>query len=405
MSGHTRRWTHRRQVGARRSGSADDRPDRCPAVSSIRVLWLIKGLGPGGAESLLASTARRIDRHRFDPEVAYLLPGKSQLAERIASSGVPVRCLGVNRELDLRWALRLRRLLVAGRFDVVHAHSPYAAGIARAVARTIPRDRRPAVVSTEHNQWDSYALLTRLLVRLTYPFGSAWLTVSEQAKASLPPAMRRRAEVLVHGVDLDALVEVSAEGRSVREELDVSSEQVMVVTVANLRPQKGYPDLLRAAAIACARDPWLRFVVVGQGPQLGDLQALQQELGLSESRFTFLGHRPDAVRVVAGADLFALASHYEGYPVALMEALAVGLPVVATKVSGVVDAVTDGVEGLLVDPHDPPGFAAAITALAADPDRRTEMARAAAARGTDFDIGPAVRRTETIYEDVVRSGR
>ena len=173
----------------------------------------------------------------------------------------------------------------------------------------------------------------------------------------------------------------------------------MVGTVANLRPVKGYPDLLAAAARVIEVLPDTRFVAVGQGPQEAEIRALHARLGLGE-RVKLLGYRRDAVRVIGACDVFCLASRHEGLPVALMEALALGLPVVATGVGGVTEVVDDGVEGLLVAPGRPDLLAAALLEVLGDADRRHHLAEAAARRGAALSIERAVRRTEAVYEEL-----
>jgi hypothetical protein len=165
-----------------------------------RVLWLIKGLGAGGAERLLVSMATVRDTGAFDYQVAYLLPWKDALVDEIAALDVPVRCLGVRDDRDLRWTIALRRLLLEQRIDIVHTHGPYVAGLARLVRATLPRRARPAVVSTEHNGWPTFALSTRLLNALTYPLGDAGLAVSEEVRDSVWPSLRGRTRTVVHGV-------------------------------------------------------------------------------------------------------------------------------------------------------------------------------------------------------------
>src|SRR5690606_35090833 len=119
--------------------------------------------------------------------------------------------------------------------------------------------------------------------------------------------------------DLDAL-RAAADRDGVRRELGVPDHEVLVGTVANLRPQKGYPDLLRAAATVLDQAADVAFVAVGRGPQENELAALHRSLGLGD-RFTLLGYRADAARLMSGFDVFCMASHHEGLPVALMEAL------------------------------------------------------------------------------------
>jgi glycosyltransferase involved in cell wall biosynthesis len=364
-----------------------------------RVLQLIKGLGPGGAEKLLVSGARVRDREVFDYEVAYLLPWKTQFVADLEALGVRTRCFDVKHAQDPRWLPQLRALLEAERYDIVHLHSPYVAGLARLMIRTLPASRRPRVVSTEHNVWSSHSRATRALNAATFPLGDAWLAVSDEVRASIPERLRGRVEVVVHGIVLADVASTTAARESVRAELAIRPGEVVVATVANFRAQKAYPDLLAAARLLADRAVPVRFVVVGQGPLEQEIRALRTSLHLEES-VELLGFRPDVLRVLTGCDLFALASHYEGYPIAIMEALAVGLPIVATAVGGVPDGVRHGVEGLLVPPGRPDLLADAIKVLVRDPQRRAAMSLAAAERGRGFDIEAAGHRIEQIYRDL-----
>ena len=132
-----------------------------------------------------------------------------------------------------------------------------------------------------------------------------------------------------------------------RATLGLASDEIVVGTIANYREQKDYPTLLTAAADVIGRGLPVRFVAVGQGPLEEQIHARHVALSLGD-RFLLLGHRTDAVQVLAACDVFCLASKWEGLPVALMEALVLGLPVVATAVGGVAEAVDDGGEALLV---------------------------------------------------------
>jgi glycosyltransferase involved in cell wall biosynthesis len=370
----------------------------------LRLLHLIKGLGPGGAERLLVSAAHVRDREAFDYSVAFLLPWKTALVPELEDLGVSTRCFAMRHEQDLRWLLRLRRLLDEQRYDVVHMHSPYAAGMARLVIRSMPVSRRPCIVSTEHNVWSSYTRPSRALNTATFPIGDAWLAVSDEVRGSIPVRLRERVEVVVQGIVLGDIEGASAERDLVRAELGLRDDEVAIATVANFRSQKGYPVLLAAARLLADRKVPAHFVIVGQGPLEEEIRALHATLGL-DGYVDILGYRQDAIRVLAGCDLFALASVYEGLPVALMEALAVGLPIVATAVGGIPGAVREGVEGLLVPAGRPELLADAIESLVRDPARRATMATAAAARGQEYDIKSAVVRTEQIYSNLSDSSR
>lgn len=371
-----------------------------PHVSSreapIRVLWLTKGLGPGGAERLLLSFADLADRRRFDLRAAYLLPWKDHLVPGLAALDVPAVCLNGRREADPRWAHRLRKLVRTHGIEVVHVHSPLVAALARPALRALPARDRPALIGTEHNLWSSHHPATRRLNRLTLPLEDATLAVSDEVRASMPPRLARRTEVVIHGVDVHAIAERRSERDAARAELGVDDDEVLVVTVANLRANKDYPTMMRAARrLADAGEP-VRFVSVGQGPLAEELAAERDRLGLSD-RFRYLGYRDDPVRVLVAADVFCLSSRFEGLPIAMLEAMAAGLPVVVTGVGGIPAVVTDGREGHLVAAGQPAALAAAVADLL-DRGRRDRYAAAAAERARAFAIDRAVHRQQEIYE-------
>jgi glycosyltransferase involved in cell wall biosynthesis len=371
-----------------------------PAARPIRVLWLVKGLGPGGAEHLMVAAATVRDRDAFRYEADYLLPWKNALVGDLERLGVPTRCLEVRDERDLRWAWRLRARLLREPVDILHAQSPYPAGIARLVVRTLPRRVRPRLVYTVHNTFQSFSTPTRILNGLTYPLDDADLAVSVEVHETIWRHLRDRTEIVVHGVLLDRVRAALAERDRTRAELGIGPDEPAVGTIANFRAQKDYPNLLATARLLVDRGWPGRVVAVGQGPLEAEMRALHERLGLGE-RVLLLGQRDDAVRVLAACDVFTMASDNEGLPVALMEALALGLPVAATAVGGIPEAVTDGVEGLLVPPKDPAALADAIATITGDGARRAAMAAAARRAGERFDIRHAARRIEQLYRELV----
>lgn len=365
----------------------------------VRVLWLVKGLGPGGAERLLVEQAAAGDHTKFDYECAYLLDWKQHLVPALEARGVRTHCLDVRRETDPRWVARLHRLLRAGGYDVVHAHSPVPASVARVLVRTLPRATRPAFVYTEHNRWASHNALTRAANRLTFALDDVDLAVSDDVRASIDPRQRERVEVVVHGIDVDEVRAHLAERAATRAELGVTDDECLAVTVANLRATKNYPGLIAAVRIVADRDLPVRFVAAGQGPLEAEIRAAHHASGLGE-RFRLLGYRDDATRLIAAADLYVLASHHEGLPVTVMEALALGVPVIAPAVGGLGQAVTDGESGLLVTPDDPVALADAIERAVRDPDLRAHLAAGAARAGEQYASAHAVERIEELYQEL-----
>ena len=371
-----------------------------PAERRLKVLWLIKGLGPGGAERLLVSAARVRDRAAFDVDVAYLLPWKGDLSGALAAQGVGVLCLGAASRWDPRWATALRRLLREERYDIIHNHSPMVAAICRLAVRSLPADDRPVLISTEHNTWSSHGPMTRLANRATFGMDSAHIAVSEDTRGSIPTRLRPQVETIVHGLVL-ADAEAARTGRAeMRQRLGFTATDIVVTTVANYRSHKGYPDLLAAARTVTSERPYVQFVAIGQGPLAAEVRQERDRLGLAD-RFRLLDQRDDVLDVLAASDVFVLASRFEGYPVALMEALAIGLPVVATAVGGIPDAVRDHVSGILVPPGQARQMAAVLTTVADDAGLRRRLAEGALCSGGTYDIGEAVRRIECLYREVL----
>lgn len=334
-------------------------------------------------------------------EAAYLIPWKDHLVPRLAELGVSATCLGNGRDWDPRWVTRLRERLARGDVDVVHVHSPLPAGGARVANQTIPRSRRAALVYTEHNRWPRYSTASRLFNRITYGLDDAHIAVSDDVKASVSPRHRDSVEVLVHGIDVAGVAAGATMRGAVRNELGVADSTVLVGTVANLTPKKGYPDLLAAAEVIDTTVD-VQFVSVGQGPLESDLRTRLAASTLG-NRFRFLGYRSDAARVMSAFDIFALASHHEGLPVAVMEAQALGLPAVVTAAGGLPEAVEDGVTGRVVPVADPRALGAALSALADDPAARERMGRAAHTAAERYDARRPTDRLEEIYRVVART--
>ena len=374
-------------------GEQEAGPDR-----RIRVLWLIKGLGPGGAEQLLLQAARVADRERFSFEIAFIRPDKTHLVSEFEAAGIPTRLLAPGSTARAGWLRELRGLLAT--VDVAHVHSPVLASATRLAARSLPRARRPHVVTTEHNEWSSHRLPTRIVNALTGPLDERTWAVSDEVRDTVWAPFRSRFDVLVHGIDPQSLTGSVAHRDETRRSLGISEDEVVSLTVANLRHNKDYPNLLAAAGLAVSREPRLRFLSVGQGPLQAQLEALQAASDLGD-RFTFLGYRRDIPELMAAADVFTLSSAHEGLPVAVMEAFAMGLPVVATAVGGVPQQVRDGAEGRVVPPGDAVALADALVDLAQHSDLRASMASAALRRSADYDIRRAVGEQEQVYGELV----
>ena len=369
-----------------------------------RVLLLIKCLGYGGAERLIVDVASHRDSERFEYEVAYVLRREDSLAEAVRSTGVEVHCLGASGNWDFRWMAALRHLLVEKEFDIVHTHLPSAATLARPVVASMAKRRRPMLVYTEHSMWDKMALLVKALNRCTIGLDRALIVVSESARQSLPEPLRERARVVVHGVDLSRSEQLHSKRDllrgDVRRELGVSPGDRLVIAVSNLRPEKGYDVLLEATRLLMSKGAPVQIVAVGRGPMRDELEARRRELGLGD-RLVFLGERADALRLMAGSDVFVLASRQEGFSVALMEAASLGLPIVATAVGEIPRMFTSGVDALILAPEDPEALASAIERVVRDDVLRKRLGSSALAASSLFDVAKATKEIEGIYSEIL----
>jgi len=366
----------------------------------VRVLWVVKGLGPGGAERLLVAAAGAHDTDQFQIECAYVLPWKDHLVGDLEAAGVRTHCLSTRRS-DLRWPMHLAQLIRSGGYDIVHVHSPLPASVARLAVRSMRAADRPGLVSTEHNRWETHRFPTRLANRSTSRWDDASFAVTNEVGASMSGPAADQVVTLRHGIDLEQVAAARAHRAAVRAELGIGPDEFVVGTVANFRPQKDYPNLLQAARLLADGGVPVRIVAVGQGPQEVDIRAMHQQLGLGD-RVLLTGFRNDAVRVMAACDAFTLASQWEGLPVAVMEALAVGLPLVVTDVGGMAEEFRDGVDSLLVPPRDSAALARAIERLATDEPLRSRLTQASVARAPEFGVARTVAEIEAAYLRVAR---
>jgi glycosyltransferase involved in cell wall biosynthesis len=365
----------------------------------MNILLLIKGLGRGGAEQIVVSSARLGDSSRFAYSVAYLLPWKNAFVRELKEAGVPVTCLDRGKEFS--WLRDLRRLVAQGGIDLVHAHTPVPAIGARLfLPSSVP------IVYTEHNVWERYHRATYWGNLLTYGRNRHVFAVSEHVRSSVryPSGVRFLpmpiVETLYHGPDPAAVSAVASDGDP-RLEFGIPPGAPVVGTVANLKRHKGYEYLLSAAVEVRRALPDTRFILVGTGPLEHDLRRLAERLGIDDA-IIFTGFRDDAVRIASCFDVFVLASIQEGLSVALIEAMSLGKPAVVTRVGGLPEVVEDGKQGFVVPASDPGSLASRVVTLLRDRRLLEAFGTEARLRAGEFQMVNAVKRIETVYRELLR---
>lgn len=372
-------------------------------MERIGILHLITELSAGGAQTALLRLLTGLDRSRFSPAVACLYNGDGAAAQHIRALGVPVTDLGMTAKW--RWdALgRLYGLLRRERPAILHTWMFHANFPGRVVGRLA---QVPIVVTSRRNT-NVGGMLRELLNRWTARLDDKVIAVCEMARqleierARVPPD---KVVTIYNGVDTGqfAAPDAPAVARS-RMALGIPAGVPLVGAVGRLHRQKGFADLITALAQVREHFPAVRLLLVGDGELRGDLEARAQSLGLSRV-VRFAGPRTDVPAILAGLDLFVLPSLWEGLPNVVLEAMAAGLPVVATAVGGTPEVVVDGISGLLVPPRDPAALAEALVLLLRDSGLRRKMAQAGRERVEQcFSVEQMVRKTEDLYETLLNS--
>jgi glycosyltransferase involved in cell wall biosynthesis len=361
-------------------------------VTVPSVLLVAKGLDIGGLERVVVDLARGLAARGAVVEVAVVNARRGQLRPLLDEAGVVVHEVGGDDRIGWRAGLRLARLIADPRFDIVHVHGPLPAVVAR-----LRRRGAPLVVSS-HTPWTALHPLTRWAWRLTAHRDAAEICVSASVAASLPGRIGRRTRVIPHGIDPAAIAAASTRRGLTRSAPDAP---VRAITVARHDDVKNYPNLLRAVRVALDQGADLSLLIVGTGPRLREHRALAKALGLTEV-VTFLEPRLDVLDVIASGDLLVVASDYEGQPLVVQEALALGLAVVGTAVGRIPELVSAKV-GRVVMPRDPTALGMAIAELARDDALRAALAANARHEGHAWTMDDVIDAHLSLYGDVIDS--
>jgi glycosyltransferase involved in cell wall biosynthesis len=358
----------------------------------------VAGSSIHGVSRLFSWWFPRYDRARFDVSLCGLKRSEpaSQLLDQ---QGVPVTHLGRGR-FDPRILGDLVRLARARSARVLHVHGYAAADYGRLAARRVGA----ALVLHEHFADPRMPWYQGWADRLLAGFTDRAIAVSGSTRDFLVrerhvPAERVR--LIWNGAPLDEFAPVAAEtALAVRRELGIAADETVVGSISRLSLQKGHRFLLPAAALVLKRLPRVRFLIVGDGDQADALRLQSHDLGIAE-RVVFAGHRSDVAALLGAIDVLAIASTYEGTPLALFEAMAAGKAIVSTAVDGCREVLEDGVTGLLVAPENPEALAEALVRALADPGLRAALSRRARAASTRYDIRECVRQMEALYDEVL----
>lgn len=381
-------------------------------VEPIHVLSLVEHLGSnsGGAERMARELTASIDGSRFRRTLCVTRLAEEErtssevmLIEELEARGVQFLYLGRRSTLQLGAWRPLVNFLRRENVRILHGHM-FGSNVWAATLG--PAARVPVIIAHEHGWSYEGQPLRRFLDReLIARSCDAIIASSELARERM---------IAVEGIDPErtnlvyirnGIVKPRPTGRGTRAEFGLSEATPLVLAVARLDPYKALHVLIDAAARLSPEFPDVRILIAGEGPDRRRLAGLIADRQLQDV-VTLLGSRSDVPDLIAACDVATLSSYSETTPLAIMEYMALGKPVVATRVGGIPDLIEDGVNGLLVEPHDPDALAEGIASLLRDPERARILGRRGRERQVrDFSIDAVARRVESLYDALLERPR
>ncbi|MGH3914911.1 MAG: glycosyltransferase [Pseudonocardiaceae bacterium] len=372
----------------------------------LRVLYLVPDLGVGGAERHVTTLLPALDRTRFTPS-ALCIGQPGALFGALAAGGVPARALGRSKGKFLVALAELVVELWRSKHDVVIIRGYNAELLGRIAAMLT---RVPRLVVWVHHCGDlaPRGRVRWLTDRLLDPFTSAYYGVAHGQLPYLTGELGYPAAkicIIPNGTELPVAGHPQVAGHrdpAVAAALGIEPGDPVVGIVAALRPEKDHPTLLRAARLVIDELPRTRFLLVGDGPARRELEQLATDLGIAD-RVIFAGSRSDVGALLSFMDVFTLSSStIECAPMALLEAMAAGLPAVCTAVGGIPDIISDGSTGYVVPRRDPGALAQAYLPLLRDRELATKLGRAARERvESEFSLERSRQNAQRAIEETV----
>jgi glycosyltransferase involved in cell wall biosynthesis len=380
-------------------------------VRRLKILYVIGTLDVGGTERQLVELVTRLDRARFDPVVLCLASG-DELVDRLRNAGVRVEIIGLRKPAKRTGPLVGHVLDIPGRVarffrnvrverpDIVHGMLFWAYTFAAFAARLA---HVPVVIASRRSLSNfkrgkrHYVWLERAANGMTDLFVANSMAVKNDVLSSEGVAPGR-VRVIYNGID-PALYE-SLPREALRDALVPGAGSRVAIVVANFISYKGHPVFLEAWRRVLDAWPDAVALLVGDGPTRTECEALAARLSLGES-VRFLGTRHDVANLLGVSAIAVHPSFEEGFSNAILEAMAAGLPLVATAVGGNAEAVEEGVNGHLIPPRDPRAMFEAIADLFGDPARARRMGDAGRRRIVErFSMSVTVREYESLYEEL-----
>ena len=383
------------------------------APRKIRVVLVVTGLAAGGATNVVLDIASHFNNHPdFDIQILTgpIPTGRTDVTHLAYEQGIATRVMPslinhINPIVNVKAVADIRRVLAQGKYDIVHTHSSVAGVVGRLAAFIAGV---PVIIHHVHG-WGLHENMsgwTRMLYlnleRLCARFTSCMIAVSRpDIQKGLAQRIGREDKftLIYNGIDLEKFRQ-PADDYQMRSELGLDPDCKLVGMIGRLDEQKNPLDFIRAAALVAKSYSEAQFLVVGDGWLRPECERLINEFHLKEKLF-LLGYRNDVARILSILTITAMSSLWEGLPIAFLEAMSAGKPIVANDVDGASDVIIDGETGFLVPPHQPSKMAERILYLLNNETLRHEMGHVAQQRSRYFSTQRMVGQIESLYKELV----
>ncbi len=366
----------------------------------INVVHLVEELTIGGLEKTLTAVVLNLNKKKYNVSVWCLREG-GFFADKLVKEGIDVNILHISTSRNPLSIYKLYRLLKSHKFDIIHTHA-YSAGTIGRISAFLAGI--PVIISHNQNVYDYYNSYYHFVEWLLSFITDRIICASETVRRFTEEKQRvdpKRLLTIYNGIENVCPVD-EKDTFNIRKEFGVPINHTVMGTIAQFSKKKGLVYLIKSASILLEHRKDVNFLLVGEGSIMEELKKLCVNLKV-EKNFIFAGERSDVPEILSLIDIFVLSSIREGLPLAILEAMDCGKPIIATNVGGVPEIVKNGINGILVQPKDPEALYSAMKELLDDRGKMEKMGyEGKKICGNNFSSKVMVDRVEELYDKLVK---
>lgn len=368
-------------------------------MRKLNILHIVEDLNVGGLEELCRIIVTGLNRDKYNVYVCCIEEG-GQIAQELINNGINVDILGMRTYHNPFNILKLIRYIKERKIDIIHTHMYFANTFGRIAAFLA---RTPIVISTAYSNYFEYKKRNILMEKFLSRFSDKIIAASNSIKEFTVKQQKispDKFRVIYDCASTDKFSK-NIDAFSVKQKLGIEPDYSVVGCVARLNVVKGHSYLIQAAAVVLKRNPKVKFLLVGDGPLRDELEELSANLGIKDN-IIFTGSRRDIPEMLSAMDIFVLPSALrEGCPLSVLEAMAMSKPVIATRLGGIPEEVSDNKSGILVPPKDSMALADAIMKLLSDKNLAVDMGKEGRKIFEEkFSKEVMLKKLESLYDEL-----